>query len=77
MKNVKVLGSGCAKCASTAELVKQVAAAKGIAIDLEKVEDMARIVGFGVLSTPALVIDGKVVHAGGVPERAKIEDWLG
>mgnify|MGYP000907102356 CR=1 FL=1 len=76
MKSVKVLGSGCAKCAATTELVKQVAAAKGIAIDLEKIEDLARIVGFGVLSTPAVVVDGKVVHAGGVPERTKVEAWL-
>jgi small redox-active disulfide protein 2 len=76
MKNVKVLGSGCAKCHATADLVKQAAAAAGVAIELEKVEDMAAIVGYGVMSTPAVVVDGKVVHAGGVPDKAKIASWL-
>jgi small redox-active disulfide protein 2 len=76
MKNVKVLGSGCAKCHTTVELVKQAAADAGVAIELEKVEDMAAIVGYGVMSTPAVVVDGKVVHAGGVPDKAKIAGWL-
>ena len=76
MKNVKVLGSGCAKCHTTVELVKQAAADAGVAIELEKVEDMAAIVGYGVMSTPAVVVDGKVVHAGGVPDKAKITGWL-
>ena len=76
MKNVKVLGSGCAKCHTTVALVKQAAAAAGVAIELEKVEDMAAIVGYGVMSTPAVVVDGKVVHAGGVPDKAKITGWL-
>jgi N-acyl-D-aspartate/D-glutamate deacylase len=43
---------------------------------MEKVEDMAAILGYGVMSTPGVVIDGKVVHSGGVPDRKKIEDWL-
>jgi len=76
MKNVKVLGSGCAKCHTTVELVKQAAADAGVAIELEKVEDMAAIVGYGVMSTPAVVVDGKVVHAGGVPDKAKIAGLL-
>lgn len=76
MKNVLVLGTGCAKCRDTTELVRQVAAAKGVEISLEKVEDMAKIVGFGVMSTPAVVVDGKVVHAGGMPSRTQVESWL-
>jgi small redox-active disulfide protein 2 len=76
MKNVKVLGSGCAKCHATVDLVKQAAADAGVAIELEKVEDMVAIVGYGVMSTPAVVVDGKVVHAGGVPDKAKIAGWL-
>ena len=43
---------------------------------LEKVEDLKDIAGYGILSTPGVVIDGKVVHAGGVPSREKIEQWL-
>ena len=76
MKQVKILGTGCAKCKSVEELVKRVADAQGISIDLEKVEDMARIVGYGVMSTPAVVVDGKVVHAGGVPDAKTVASWL-
>ena len=76
MKQIKVLGSGCAKCAATVERVKQAALAAGVAIELEKVEDMARIVGYGVISTPAVMVDGKVVHSGGIPDNEKIAAWL-
>lgn len=76
MKQIKVLGSGCANCETTAKLILDVAKTKGIEVDLEKVQDMGVILGYGVLSTPGVVIDGKVVHAGGVPDRKKIEGWL-
>lgn len=73
---VKVLGTGCANCRNTVAAIEQVAKARGVAIDLVKVEDMKDIVGYGVMSTPGVVIDGKVVHAGGVPAREKIEQWF-
>jgi len=76
MKNIKVLGTGCRNCETTAKLIQETAAAKGLEIELEKVTDMAAILGYGVMSTPGVVIDGKVVHAGGVPDRKKIEAWL-
>jgi small redox-active disulfide protein 2 len=76
MKNIKVLGSGCAKCVTTAKLIEEIAAEKGVQIKLEKVTDMAQIVGYGVMSTPGVVIDGKVVHTGGIPDRARIDGWL-
>jgi small redox-active disulfide protein 2 len=76
MKNIKVLGAGCRNCEITAKLIAEVAAAKGVGIELEKVTDMAAILGYGVMSTPGVVMDGKVVHAGGVPDRKKIEIWL-
>jgi small redox-active disulfide protein 2 len=76
MKNVKILGTGCANCQNTYQLVAEVAQARGAAIELEKVEDLQKIMGFGVMSTPGVVIDGKVVHAGGVPARAKVEGWF-
>jgi small redox-active disulfide protein 2 len=76
MKNIKVLGSGCANCKTTLKLIEEAAQAKGVEVKLEKVEDMAAILGYGVMSTPGVVIDGKVVHAGGVPDRKKIEGWL-
>ena len=76
MKNIKVLGSGCANCKTTLKLIEEIAQARGVAVNLEKVDDMAAILGYGVMSTPGVVIDGKVVHAGGVPDRKKIEGWL-
>ena len=76
MKDIKVLGSGCANCRNTAALIEEVAKAKGIAIELHKVEEMREIARYGVMSTPGVVIDGKVVHAGGVPSRDKIAGWL-
>jgi small redox-active disulfide protein 2 len=74
--DIKVLGSGCANCKATVALIDQVAAARGVPVELQKVEELRDIVAFGVMSTPAVVIDGKVVHAGGVPSREKVEQWL-
>ena len=76
MKNIKILGTGCANCQNTMKLVDEVAKAKGVAIEMEKVEELKLIMGYGVMSTPGVVIDGKVVHAGGVPTRAKVESWF-
>lgn len=76
MKNIKVLGTGCANCNNTVRLIQDVAAARGVAIELEKVEDMVRILGYGVMSTPGVVIGGKVVHSGGVPSKSTVESWL-
>ena len=74
--DIKVLGTGCANCKATIALIDQIAQAKGVAVKLEKVEDLQGIMGYGVMSTPGVVINGKVVHAGGVPSRDKIEQWL-
>ncbi len=76
MKQVKILGTGCANCLNTMKLVEEVAASKGVEIQIEKIEDLPTIMGFGVMSTPGVVIDGAVVHAGGVPSRSKVEGWL-
>ena len=76
MKTIKVLGTGCANCKATAKLIEDTARAKAIAVSIEKVENIADIMAYGVMSTPGVVIDGKVVHAGGVPDRKKVESWL-
>lgn len=76
MKNVKVLGTGCTNCRNTIKLIDEVVKAKGIEVELEKVEQIQDIMTYGVMSTPGVVIDGKVVHAGGVPARAKVESWF-
>ena len=74
--DIKVLGTGCANCKATIALIDQIATAKGVTVKLEKVEELRDIMGYGVMSTPGVVINGKVVHAGGVPSRDKIEQWL-
>lgn len=76
MKDVKVLGPGCKRCETTAEMVKAEAAKLGIDVKLEKVTDYAAIAQYGIASTPGIVIDGKVVHAGGLPKAEAIADWL-
>jgi small redox-active disulfide protein 2 len=75
--DIKVLGTGCANCRNTIALIEQVAKARGVPFTLSKVEDLRDIAGYGVMRTPGVVIDGQVVHAGGVPSRDKIEQWLG
>ena len=74
--DIKVLGTGCANCKTTIALIDQMARDKGVTVKLEKVEELRDIMGYGVMSTPGVVINGKVVHAGGVPSRDKIEQWL-
>jgi len=66
MKNIKVLGSGCKNCETTAKLISLAAEQAGVEIELEKVTDMAQIMSYGVMSTPGVVVDRKVVHAGGL-----------
>jgi len=74
--DIKVLGTGCSNCKNTIALIEQIAREKGTAITLAKVEELRDIMSYGVMSTPGVVIDGKVVHAGGVPSRDKIEKWF-
>src|SRR5512144_2963598 len=76
MKQIKILGSGCRNCQTTYELINKTASELGVTVQVEKVEDVGQIMGYGVMSTPGVVIDGKVVHSGGLPTRAKIEQWL-
>jgi len=76
MLNVKILGTGCANCKTTQKLVEEVIKAKNVQAQVDKVEDIPSIMQYGVMSTPGVVIDGKVVHAGGVPSRAQVESWF-
>jgi small redox-active disulfide protein 2 len=76
MKQIKVLGSGCRNCEVTAKTITEAATTMGVGIELEKVTDLQQIMSYGVMSTPGVVIDGQVVHAGGVPDRKTVEGWL-
>jgi small redox-active disulfide protein 2 len=76
MKDVKVLGSGCKRCVATAEMIETEAAKLGVPVAIEKVTDYGAIASYGAMSTPGVVIDGKLVHAGGLPRSADIARWL-
>jgi small redox-active disulfide protein 2 len=75
MKDVKILSSGCKRCVATAGMVQAEADRLGIGVSIEKITDYAAIAGYGVASTPGIVIDGKVVHAGGLPKADDVAKW--
>lgn len=74
--NVKVLGSGCANCQRLAANVQLALAHAGMSAEVEKVEDIAAIMGYGVTATPALVVDERVLVSGRVPSPSQIEALL-
>ncbi len=76
MKEIKVLGTGCPRCKQTTAVVEEAIKASGIAAHLEKVEDITEIIKYQVMSTPAVVIDGKVVLKGRVPEKEEVIQLL-
>jgi len=76
MKDIKVLGPGCKRCQTTEDMVKAAAGDLGVDIAVEKITDYAQIAQYGIVSTPGIVIDGKVVHAGGLPKEDDLKRWL-
>jgi len=76
MKRIKVFGPGCKRCETTAQMVRDAATKLGIEAEVEKVTDPREIAMAGVMSTPGISIGGKLVHAGGLPDAAKLEAWL-
>ncbi len=77
MKKLQVLGSGCPKCKELAARVEQAATELGLQFELTKVTDLAQIMQFGVMMTPALVVDGQVRVVGKVPDLEAIKAFLG
>ncbi|MDI6631719.1 MAG: thioredoxin family protein [Bacillota bacterium] len=76
MREVKVLGPGCPKCRALEEEVRKVVAELGLPVKVEKVTGVGEIINYGVMLTPALVVDGRVVVSGRVPSRKEIKQWL-
>ena len=77
MKKIQILGTGCAKCQKLADHTKQAADNLGLDYEMEKVTDINQIMGFGVMTTPALAVDGKVLLVGKVPYASELEKLLG
>jgi small redox-active disulfide protein 2 len=75
-RTIQILGTGCPKCEKLAETARAAADGLGIEYDLEKVTDIGRIAAFGVMMTPALVVDGEVKAAGKVPSVDEIKTLL-
>jgi small redox-active disulfide protein 2 len=73
---IKVLGPGCPRCNQTEKVVKEAVAESNVAADVEKVTDVMKIAGYGVLGTPAVVVDGKVKSVGKIPSKADVKSWL-
>ncbi len=76
MKHFEVLGTGCRKCVTTAESIERIAQELGQTVEVVKVTDPAKIMEYQVMSTPAVAVDGKVVHSGSIPDHDKIVGWL-
>lgn len=76
MKNIKVLGTGCRNREITANVIAAAAKQAGVEIELEKVTDIIEIMGSGVMSTPGVVVDSKLVHSGGVPGPDQVRAWV-
>ena len=71
--NIKILGTGCAKCHSLEKMVKEVVSELQVDAKIEEVKDMKQILDYRILMTPGLVIDEKVVSSGKVPDKAEVE----
>jgi small redox-active disulfide protein 2 len=73
---IKVLGPGCAKCQQAEKIVKEAVAEAGVEATVEKVTDLLKIAGYGVIGTPAVVVGGEVKCVGKVPKKHEVLSWL-
>lgn len=76
MLNIKILGSGCANCKRLEQIVRKVSENNALEAEIEKVTDFQEITKYPILSTPGLVVDGKVLSSGRIPSEAEITKWL-
>ncbi|MFA7180273.1 MAG: thioredoxin family protein [Bacteroidia bacterium] len=74
---IKILGTGCAKCKTTQQIVEKVVADNGVDAQISKVEDIMDIMNYNVIATPAVVVDGVVKIKGRVPSESEVKQALG
>ncbi|MCD6271766.1 MAG: TM0996/MTH895 family glutaredoxin-like protein [Deltaproteobacteria bacterium] len=73
---IKVLGPGCKRCTKTEKVVREVVAEAGADANVDKITDMMEIAKYGVLGTPAVIVDGEVKSVGKIPNKEEIKSWL-
>jgi len=76
MLNIKILGGGCANCKRLEQITRKVTEDNQIAAEFDHVTEYGEIMKYGVMSTPALVVDGKVLSSGRIPSEAEVTGWL-
>ena len=76
MLDIKVLGPGCANCIKLENLVKEVVSERNLSANIEKVTDRDKFMDYGVMLTPGLVVNGKVLSSGKIPTKSTLEHWL-
>ena len=76
MMKIEVLGSGCAKCKKTTELIKKEIEKAGVDAEVIKVEDIDEIVSRGIMMTPAVIVDGETKSSGKIPSAKEIKSWF-
>lgn len=73
---IEILGTGCSKCKKTKEVIEKALKEIGVEAEVVKVEDFETILNYGVMVTPAVVIDGEVKLAGKVPDEKEVRKWI-
>ncbi len=73
---IKVLGPGCPKCQQTEKVVREAVAASGVDAQVEKITDIMKIMTYGVMGTPAVVVDGQVKSTGKIPKKEEVIKWI-
>lgn len=76
MKTIKILGTGCAKCKQTEAVIRETLSDMGLDANIEKVEDIQKIMEYDIMSTPAVVLDGAVKMTGKVPSKDEVRAML-
>jgi len=76
MTKIEVFGTGCKKCITTEEMIKAKAESLGKSINLVHIHDPIEIASRGIMTTPAVIVNGKLVHKGGLPTETDIATWL-
>ena len=76
MLNIKVLGSGCTNCINLEKMCYDIVAENNIDATIEKVSDYKDIMSYGIMSTPGLIVNGKILSSGKLPTKATLTHWL-